>query len=246
MVDTLFIDGIWDREIVLGKKVLDFFSKNGVKSVALFASVQFLQLDTVKKQLESLTISVKTTKAKRTDKEIQVLGCDAYHDSYSEDIISSVDAILYIGDGLFHPKALLLSQAARKSVSNIVIWDPVSEMMKTLGKKDIEKQWKRREANLKRYIAAKTIGILVTIKPGQQYLHLAEKLRDALERQDKKGYIFIDNTIDISLFENYPFIDAWVNTACPRIGTDDIVNVKEALVNIREAFDPVKALEELV
>jgi 2-(3-amino-3-carboxypropyl)histidine synthase len=245
MVDTLFIDGIWEKEIVLGKEVLEFFAKAKVKSVGLFASVQFLKLETVRDQLDQAGITVKETKAKRTHAATQVLGCDAYHDSYSDSIIDDVDAILYIGDGLFHPKALLLSQAAQKSVSDIIIWDPVSSLMKTLGMNDIEQQWKRREANLKRFIAAETIGILVTIKPGQQYLHLAEKLRADLVNSGKKAYVFIDNTIDISLFENYPFIDAWVNTACPRIGMDDIVNVKQPLVNIREAFDPVKALEEL-
>ncbi|MDA1196854.1 MAG: diphthamide synthesis protein [Nanoarchaeota archaeon] len=243
MVDTLFVDGIWEKEIVLGKEVLEFFAKEKIASVALFASVQFLQLDTVRKQLQEAGIVVKETKAKRTHVQTQVLGCDAYHDSYSDEL--DADAILYIGDGLFHPKAILLSQARKKSIKDIIIWDPVSVMMKKLGKSDIERQWKRREANIKRFIAAETIGILVTIKPGQQYLHLAEKLRADLVKNGKKGYIFIDNTIDISLFENYPFIDAWVNTACPRIGMDDIVNVRQSLVNIKEAFDPVKALEEL-
>ena len=245
MVETLFIDGKWEKEVVLGKEVLSFLSKKKVKTIGLFASVQFLKLDMVKHQLQELTVEVKETKAKRTHVSTQVLGCDAYHDAFADDIISSVDAILYIGDGLFHPKALLLAQAKNKNVKDIIIWDPVSSVMKVLGQKDIEKQMKKAQANLKRYIAASTIGILVTIKPGQQYLHLAEKLRAQLEKDGKKAYIFIDNTIDINLFENYPFIGAWVNTACPRIGTDDILHVNEALVNIREAFDPVKALEEL-
>jgi len=73
----------------------------------------------------------------------------------------------------------------------------------------------------------------------------AKRLKEFLEKQGKKAYIFIDNNLDLRHLENYPFIDSWVNTACPRIGTDDIVNIKQPLINIKEAGNPVKALEEL-
>ncbi len=243
MVQTLFIDGKWKKEIVLGNKVIEFLKKENVKLVALFASVQFLELDTVKGQLKDGGIEILTTRAKRTDVETQILGCDAYHDSFKEDIISRADAVLYIGDGLFHPKALLLAQNEAhngdgqfQTIKNIIIWDPISEKMSIIGKKDIEQQLQKAKANYARYLAASSIGILVTIKPGQQYLNLALKIKDKLEKDGKKAFIFIDNTIDLKSLENYPFIEAWLNTACPRIGMDDIVNVRQAIVNLREAL----------
>jgi len=91
---------------------------------------------------------------------------------------------------------------------------------------------------------SKADSILVTIKPGQQYFTLAKKLKEKLEEQGKKAYVFVDNTFDLNTLENYPFIKAWVNTACPRIGTDDIVNIEQPMINLKDAFDPVKALEE--
>ena len=245
MVKTVYIEAEWEDEIKLGKEVLNHLKENNVKTVALFASVQFLKVDTVKKQLEALGISIKTTKAKRTHVEMQILGCDAYSDSFEEDIISSTDAILYIGDGRFHPLALLHAQRFSKEIKPVLIWDPVGNIMKTITSKDIEMQNKKTQANLRKFISAEVIGILVTVKPGQQYIENGFLLKKKLEEKGKKCYIFVDNTLNIYQLENYNFIDAWVNTACPRIGFDDILNIEMPLINIREAYDPVKALEDL-
>ena len=70
-------------------------------------------------------------------------------------------------------------------------------------------------------------------------------MKEHLEKQGKKAYIFIDDTLKLNDLENYPFINAWVNTACPRIGTDDIMATNKPLINLREAGNPVKELEEL-
>lgn len=245
MPPTVFIDATWDGEIVLGNEVIEYLKKKNTRSVALFASVQFLALDKVIAQLKDLGIDVKTTKAKRTHVPIQVLGCDAYEDSFESDIIASADTVLYIGDGMFHPKALLLSQVGKKEFKDIVIWDPVAEKMHLIGRETIARQIQKTVANLKRYLAADVIGILVTIKPGQQYFANALKLKTALETQGKRTYIFIEDTINLSSLENYPFIQAWVNTACPRIGMDDITTIAKPLINIRDAYDPVKALERM-
>ena len=240
-MQLIYKDAIWKKEIKLGKELIDYLKKNKTKSIALFASVQFLKLDKVKNQLKELNIKINTAKAKRTEKEIQILGCDTYHDSFKENIIKNSDLILYIGDGLFHPKALLLSQRKK----DILIWDPVSEKKQILTKKEITKILLKLKANIKKYLMAKNIGILVTIKPGQQYLHLAKKLKEDLEKKGKKAYIFIDNTFYWNELEGYPFIECWVNTACPRIGLDDIVEIKQPLINIKEALNTEKVLEEL-
>ena len=244
-MQSITIDAAWEKEIILGKEVLDYLQEQGASSIALFASVQFLKLDTVKKQLKDADIAVKTTKAKRTDVEGQILGCDAYHDSFEEDVLHTADAALYIGDGLFHPKALLLAQIYKKTMKEIVIWDPVSEKMRMITKDAIIQQINKTRANLKRFIAASSIGILVTMKPGQQYLTSAKNLKEHLAQQGKNAFIFIDDTLKLSNLEDYPFVEAWVNTACPRIGLDDLTTIEKPLINIREALDPVKALEGL-
>ncbi len=245
MTRIIFVDSKWEGDLTLGDKVIKYLKDKKIKSLALFASVQFVHFDKVIEQIKELGIEVKLTKAKRTSQIGQILGCDAYHDSFQEPIIKESDAIMYIGDGLFHPKALLLSQIKEKEIKPVLQWNPMSKKFSILTKKDIEPEVKRKIRNLKLFVNAKTIGILVTIKPGQQYFNSAKRLKEHLENQGKKAYIFIDDTLKLNELENYPFIEAWVNTACPRIGTDDILNTNKALLNLREAGNPIKELGEL-
>ncbi|MEK6872859.1 MAG: diphthamide synthesis protein [Nanoarchaeota archaeon] len=245
MPELFLVDAKWEGEIELIDNLKKYLKEKKPKSIALFASVQFLNLDNLIKEIEKLGIKVNTTKAKRTNEKTQILGCDIYHDSFKDPVIQESNLILYVGDGLFHPKALLLSQIKEKEFKPVVIFDPVQNKVEEINKKVIEKQLQKYKRNLKLFLNSEKIGILVTIKPGQQYFLAAKKLKEHLEKQGKRSYIFIDDTISINNLENYPFIQAWVNTACPRIGTDDIVNIKQSMINLREAFDPVKALEEL-
>ena len=245
MPHLLLIDAKWEGKINLTNELKEHLKKKKIKSVALFASIQFTNLNEFIKELEKNKIKVNITKAKRTNENMQVLGCDCYEDSFEENIIKNSEGVLYIGDGLFHPKALLLSQIKSKNFKPIIIFDPIANKIKEINKKDIEKQIQKKKRNLKMFINSRTIGILVTIKPGQQYFNSAKNLKEKLKEQGKKAYIFIDNNINLSQLENYPFIQCWVNTACPRIGTDDIVNIEKPLINIKEAFNPIKYLEEM-
>lgn len=245
MPRLFLIDAKWDGKIRLNEQLKEFLKNKKPKSIAIFSSIQFTDLNNFIRQLEKRGVKVNTTKAKRTDKEIQILGCDCYPDSFQDRIIQNSDLIFYIGDGLFHPKALLLSQIKNKKIKPIIIFDPISNKIKELTEKDIEKQVQRMKRNLKLFINANLLGILVTIKPGQQYFNLAKKLKRQLESEGKKAYIFIDNTLSLNQLENYPFVQVWINTACPRIGTDDIINIEKPIINLKEAFNPIKTLEEL-
>lgn len=238
MPRLLLIDAKWEGKVELTTKLKNYLRKEKVKSIDLFASVQFSDLDNFIKELKDLKIKFNSTKAKRTDKPIQILGCDCYPDSFKDNLKS--DIILYVGDGLFHPKALIL--ATKKPIT---IFDPISDNIKILTKKDIQKELMIKKRNLMKYLNAKKLGILVTIKPGQQYFLSAKNLKDKLEKEGKKAYIFIDDNLDPRNYENYPFIDCWINTACPRIGTDDIVNIPQAMINLRDAINPERAFEEL-
>ncbi len=241
----ILLDAHYKGPIYLDDEIRSYLQKQNIKTIALFASVQFLHLETIKKQLSEDRITVLTTTAKRTATHTQILGCDADSHSFKEPIIKQADAILYIGDGLFHPKAILLSQRTEEEIKDVITWNPISKQMRILTKKDVDKQIKKTITNLKRYISAKTVGILVTTKPGQEHFHIAQQLQKQIESQGKKAYLFVDNNIPLHELENYPFIKAWVNTACTRIGLDDIVDLKQCLLNINEALDPIKALTAL-
>jgi len=245
MVKVVFIDGKYTGEIKLNEDVIRFIKESKIKSIALFASVQFLDLKKVELQLENLNIKVNKTKPKRTAEKVQILGCDVYDNSFKEKIIDKSDLILYVGDGEFHAKALLISQIYSKKVKDVLVYNPVNNKMKIMGMKDIEFIINKLKSNLRKYVNSNKIGIIVTTKNGQSYLDLAEKLRKQLDKNGKKAFIFIDDNINLQVLENFNFIDVWVNSACPRIGFDDLTSINSVVVNIKEAFEPLSYLEKL-
>ncbi len=240
-----FIDATWNDETRLSNEAIEYIKKSNAETVALFASVQFLALDIVTKQLEEIGVNVLDSKAKRTNKRRQILGCDVYHDSFDGNIITDADLIIYIGDGLFHPQALLYAQVYSGRIRDVLIFDPVGNNTRFIGRNEILPNIKKLKANIIRYLSSQNIGILVTLKHGQQYLNLALKLKEEVEKEGKNAYIFIDNTIDYSHFENFPFIECFVNTACPRIGLDDILKIPKPLINVRDIYMLPETLEQL-
>jgi diphthamide biosynthesis enzyme Dph1/Dph2-like protein len=48
--------------------------------------------------------------------------------------------------------------------------------------------------------------------------------------KDKKFYMFAFDTLQASYLDNFPFIQCWVNTACPRIFED----FREKMANLED------------
>ncbi len=182
------------------------------KKIGLISTIQFLdQLPKAKQFLE-----------KNNKKAIiggQILGCDT---KSAEKISKKVDAFLYIGTGYFHPIGVKLSTG-----KEVIIANPLSGQVGKLKDEDIKKFQAKKKTALIKFHSAETIGILVSTKPGQENLKKAFELKKKLK--NKKCYIFVADTMDIADLENYPFIDCWVNTACPRLSdySSNIINADE-------------------
>jgi 2-(3-amino-3-carboxypropyl)histidine synthase len=248
MVDSFFVEAKWTGDVSLGREVVDYVKKNKFKKVALFMSIQFLSdanLKLLKSQIQSISkdVIVLTSKAKRACSDCQVLGCDSYDDSYSDNILNDADVLMYIGDGKFHYTALLLSQLYSGLNKELLVWNPVSKLMTVYTTKEVLKIKGKLKGKMLKFMEAKNIGILVTIKQGQSFPDLADKLKKKLQKEKKNAYIFVDNTFDFAHLENYNFIDFWVNTACPRIGQDD--ETVSPILNVKEALDPEMYLRKL-
>jgi len=67
---------------------------------------------------------------------------------------------------------------------------------------------------------AKTIGILVGLKLGQKHLDQALKAKSAIEKSGRSAYILAGREITPDALMEFQNIDAFVNTACPRISLD--------------------------
>ncbi len=154
-----------------------------------------------------------------TDYFGQVLGCNVLN---AIGFSKFVDAFLFVGSGLFHPIYI-----AYKTEKPVFIWNPFNKKLSKLPESDVVKFRKRRKGALLNFYDAKTIGIIVSLKPGQKNLSLA---RDFEKQTKKDAYLFISETLDLSDLDNFPFIDCWVNTACPRLADDRrMVNIDELI-----------------
>lgn len=236
-MEVLFLDAPYAGSVELAKETLTYLKKQKYQTVALYASIQFVNnLDTVKEQLRQHDIAVITSHADRTHVKGQILGCDNYHNSLnmSRDESKAVDCYLYVGDGKFHPLALVYAQKDMHEMKEILCNDPLTKKMSLMGVADIKKILLKYKSSLMKFLTAKTIGVIVTIKPGQEQFRPAL----ALEKRyaNKKFYYFLDNVVSFDQLENFNFIEVWVNTTCPRVGFDDQAKFTKGVINLNDAL----------
>ncbi len=238
-MDFMLLNAKYKDEISLDKKALDLCKK--FSKIALFSSVQFSKsLKPVIKVLEENKIKVLSSKPVRTNEHFQLLGCDVFKGNLN--LNEEPDAYLYVGDGTFHPSALLLIQKDDTDYKPIIVFNPIQKKVSVIKLSDFSRMLKKYKASLMNFLTAKNIGVLISIKPGQQQLKESLKLRKKLK--EKNIYFFADNNFDYSEFENFNFIDVWVNSACPRIGFDDAMNLNVAMINLNDAFNAREILSK--
>lgn len=152
-----------------------------------------------------------------------VLGCDI---SNALKIKDKVDSYLFIGDGEFHAKEI-----AFKTGKKVYIGNPFTGEFKTIYPEEFyQKEAKRIEGSYLKYLNAKKVGFLVSVKVGQANLEEAQEF----DIGDKKKYIFLFDTLDFNQLENFPDVDVWVNTACPRIASEDYEKFNKPVINLRD------------
>ena len=244
----LFLDAPYDGEVKLCKETLNYLAKKSYKTVGLYASIQFCNnLDKVKKQLKKASVKIITSKAKRTHSEGQILGCDSYHNSLNlpDNKLAEIDCYLYIGDGRFHPLALVYGQKglAKKNFKEVVCNDPIDNQLFLVDFDSVRGITTKYKSSLMKFLTAENIGIINTVKPGQEQLSTSYILEE--KYPDKNFYHFLDDNVSFDQLENFPFIEVWVNTACPRIGFDDQEKFAKGIININDAFKAEKILQTI-
>jgi 2-(3-amino-3-carboxypropyl)histidine synthase len=199
------------------------------EKIIVFTTIQLMSsLPVIVKQLESAGKKPMLVKTNHTRHEGQLLGCNIEH--YSDYTKEDFDAFLYVGDGMFHPKALAWKNEGKKVFS----YDPFSDKFSEIKGEDIEQIKKKHKAALSKFLMSNKIGVLITTKPGQHFLKKAQKLKE--QYADKEFFFFVDNTFDFGSLEDFPFIEVWVNTACPRIGYDDSIRMTKPMINIDDVL----------
>jgi 2-(3-amino-3-carboxypropyl)histidine synthase len=173
--------------------------------VGLVTTAQHMnKFDGMRAFLEQRGYTVHTRRGdERLTHEGQVLGCNYA----SADI--DADQVLYVGGGKFHPLGLAMEHPEK----TVVIADPVNNVVTVA---DTEKFMKQRYGAVHRAMDAEKWGVIFCTKIGQGRW---EQAVDIVEDNDDAYLITMDEVTPDRL-RNFD-MDAFVNTGCPRITTDD-------------------------
>lgn len=163
----------------------------------------------------------------------QVLGCNY---SNAKSIADQVDAFLFIGGGLFHALGVALNTS-----KPTVIADPYDNRAFSI-ENEAQKIIKQRWASIEEAQKAKTFGVLIGLKSGQKKIDQALKIRELAQKHGVAAFLLAAKEITPETLLEFPAIDAYVNTACPRISLDapgkfskPVITVNEFMVVVGES-----------
>jgi 2-(3-amino-3-carboxypropyl)histidine synthase len=191
------------------------------RRLGLVASVQHLDLvPPLTDALRSRGFDVRVGQGdRRLAYAAQALGCNY---TGAESVVSEVDAFLFLGTGRFHPVGLAF--AVDRPVWSL---DPLQATL--------ELPIDRAELIRRRLLAvavargARRWGILVSTFGGQNRSPMALALQERARARGYDAEILLFDRLDPRDLEGRA-LDAYVNTACPRIALDDSANYAKPML----------------
>lgn len=190
-------------------------SSEGVRKIGLLTTVQHVhQLGRAERVFAEYGIKVHTSKSPDPAMaEGLVIGCDV---RAAERLIGTVDAFVVIAGGVFHALGVALATGARTFAA-----DPYAGRVVDVSR-DAYRIAATRLAHLSSALEARTGLIVASTKPGQRVCEarIRELVRLCSERGLRVRMIVFDD-VSPSALQDYGTVDVYVNTACPRLATDD-------------------------
>jgi 2-(3-amino-3-carboxypropyl)histidine synthase len=141
----------------------------------------------------------------------QVSGCDY---SNVRSIANDVEVFLFIGGGRFHALGIALSTS-----KPTIIADPYEKRAYPIDE-EAQKILKQRWACVEEAKHATAFGVLIGLKLGQKLLDDALRIKEMVEKNGKTAFLFAMREIVPEALMEFPSVDVYVNTACPRISLD--------------------------
>jgi len=195
----------------LSKKVRTFLGRS--KNVGIGTTIQHLHtLEDFGRSLEDFGYKVMIpSQGKNTRLKGQIIGCDY---SSLKRISNNVDIFLIIGS-FFHGlgAALTLNKP-------VILADPYSNSVSDMEPYK-RKVLKQRYAFIEKAKKARVFGLLLSTKTGQFNMNLALAIRKLLAKVGKSVIMLVDEEIVPEYLTNFTDIEVFVDTACPRLATDD-------------------------
>ncbi|GBC70446.1 hypothetical protein HRbin02_00213 [Candidatus Calditenuaceae archaeon HR02] len=155
----------------------------------------------------------------------QVLGCDYTSLKRIEHL---VDCYVVVGS-VFHALG-----AALISKKPVLMADPHSQKIEWMAER-ARRILATRYYMIQRFKEARRIAILVSRKPGQYMMGLAQKLKKILNENGREASIIVSDEIMMESIADFTY-DAYINTACPRLSIEDQARFSKPLLLPVEAM----------
>lgn len=239
---TFLVDAVDDvdfGEVVdTASKVLAPYRRIGLATF----SQHLHQLAPVKGKLESRGFQVRVGRGNNLMLQGQVFGCD-FSTSFPER--DQVDAFVLLGESEFHAVGLALSTGKPTFMLDPYM-NEVTDMQKAA-----EERRKRAVLSVYKARDARVFGVITGLKEGQKMLGRSRWIAKRLEMNGRKVVQLAMRDVTPERLAPHREIEAFVQTACPRISVDGFtfdrpvlsIPQADALVALIEGREPGEFLE---
>jgi 2-(3-amino-3-carboxypropyl)histidine synthase len=192
----------------------------GWKNIGLLATAQHLRI--LKDVQDYLTLNGFNVTIKG---EGQILGCNI---GDKNNTFRDFDGVISLHAGNFHTRGLLLS------INNPILQlDPYSGDIASFGEDERNKIIKERFSQIHKAKNVQNWGVLGSTKIGQYNPSLIKKAENILMRNNKTKITIITENLNYNSLSNITWVEAWVDTACPRL-IDDQISFPDPIINFKE------------
>ena len=239
---TYLVDAVddvpFDEVVETAAKVLSPYKRVGLATF----SQHLHELEPVKKRLEAKGFKIVVGRGNSLMLRGQIFGCDF---STSFPIRDEVDAFAVLGESEFHAVGLALTTG-----KPTYMLDPY---MNEVTDMQLAADERRKRAVLAVYKAldARVFGIITGLKEGQKMLGRSRWITKRLETNGRKVVQLAMRDVTPERLAPHREIDAFIQTACPRISIDGFtfdrpvlsIPQADALVALIEGREPGEFLE---
>jgi len=207
--------------------------KKNFKIISLATISQYIRsMQNVKEIFESHGFEVIIGRGKGHLNDGQVFGCEFYPVYDTKD---HVDAYFFLGQSIFHSASIAIVTQKPTFMLDPYFnqYSEISEIARKLEKKAILAVYKAQDAE--------TIGIIIGLKEGQFAKIKALELKRLLEGAGKKIVLIAMTEITDERLLSFQSIDAFIQVACPRIGTDN--HFHKPVLSVPQAISLIKLLK---
>ncbi len=183
------------------------------KSISLVTDSQHIhQISRVKEIFEDSGFSVVIGKGKGQLNDAQVFGCEFYP---VHNIADKIEAFIFLGQSRFHSIGVALS-----TEKPTYMLDPYFEEFLSINE-EAEVVKKKSILSIYKALDARKIGIIIGLKEGQFAKIKALEIRKELTKLGIETCLIALTEISDEKLQNFREIDAFIQVACPRLGTDN-------------------------